>query len=385
VAVVFPLQDQPPTDDQLLSACGETPSAWCESMLEWSDNESLAKSTDWLLARPLTILFIVVLAWVANRLIRRAINRMTLRIADPGAPTIGQTFGRLQPSVLQTSREVKLRSAARAETVGSVLKSISTVVIWTIAVMMILAEFGVSLGPLIAGAGIAGVALGFGAQSVVKDFLSGIFMLLEDQYGVGDVVDVGEAVGTVEALTLRTTRLRAVDGAVWHVPNGEIRRVGNMSQQWSRALLDVEVAYGTDLAHARDVIARVADDVFREPTWTRIILEPPEIWGVESLGADAIAIRLVLKTKPGEQWSLQREIRARLKEAFDAEGIEIPFQQRTIWVRREEGTEDVDPFTEDPVLHAQRNTPASDGATEAAGHADATGAGDDAGSDGDGR
>src|SRR5690606_29200479 len=129
-------------------------------------------------------------------------------------------------------------------------------------------------------------------QSLVKDFLSGIFMIIEDQYGVGDVIDVGEAVGTVEGLTLRTTRLRSVDGAVWHVPNGEIRRVGNMSQQWSRALLDIEVAYGTDIAHARSVIAAVADEVFRAPEWTTKILEQPEIWGVERLGADGIAIRL---------------------------------------------------------------------------------------------
>jgi small-conductance mechanosensitive channel len=382
---VLPLQD-PATVDELTRACGDEPSAWCEAVLDWTSSETLAKGTDWLFATPLTILFIVILAWVANRLIRRAVNRLTMRIANPPeTSSIGATLGKLQPSMLQPSREVKLRSAARAETVGSVLKSIATVVVWSIAVMMIMAEFGVALGPLIAGAGIAGVALGFGAQSLVKDFLSGIFMLLEDQYGVGDVVDVGEAVGTVEALTLRTTRLRAVDGAVWHVPNGEIRRVGNMSQQWSRALLDIEVAYGTNLTHARDVIARVADEVFREPQWTRVILEEPEIWGVEALAADAIAIRLVLKTKPGEQWALQREIRARLKEAFDAEGIEIPFPQRTVWVRREEGTEDVDPFTGDPVLHARHDTPASDGATEAAGNAGATGAGDDAGSDGDGR
>jgi moderate conductance mechanosensitive channel len=366
---VLPLQDDlPPTDQELLDACGEDPTATCEAILEWTNNEGLAKSTDWLFARPLTVLLIILVAWVANRLIARAINKLTVRIANPDMPTMGTALGKLQPAMLQTSRDVKLRSAARAETVGSVLKSIATVVVWTIAVMMILAEFGVSLGPLIAGAGIAGVALGFGAQSVVKDFLSGIFMLLEDQYGVGDVVDVGEAVGTVEALTLRTTRLRAIDGAVWHVPNGEIRRVGNMSQQWSRALLDVEVAYGTDLAHARDVIARVADEVFREPDWTRVILEPPEIWGVEALGADAIAIRLVLKTKPGEQWALQREIRARLKQAFDAEGIEIPFPQRTIWVRRDDGTDDVDPFrgdeapakSADPVVHAKRDTPAAD-------------------------
>ncbi len=315
-------------------------------MLEWSNSESIAKTTDWLFARPMTILLIVVVAWIVNRLIRRAIHRLTLRIADPDAPTVGERMSKLGPSVLKPSRDARARSAARAETVGSVLTSIATVIVWTIAVIMILSEFGVALGPLIAGAGIAGVALGFGAQSLVKDFLSGIFMLLEDQYGVGDVVDVGEATGTVEALTLRTTRLRAVDGTVWHVPNGEIRRVGNMSQQWSRALLDVQVAYGTDLTHAREVIKRVADEIYGEPSWSRSILEPPEIWGVESLGSDGMAIRLVLKTKPGEQWALQREIRSRLKEAFDAEGIVMPLAQRVMMVQRDEEPDDDEPDDE---------------------------------------
>lgn len=325
--------DVPITDAQTLDACGEDPSGWCEWVLDWSGNENLATAADWLFARPLKIALILAIAWVANRLMRRGINRLVGRMSDPQVPSLGETFGRFTPGVLQATHQVNLRSAARAETIGSVLKSIATWAIWGIALLTVLGELDINLGPLIAGAGVAGVALGFGAQSLVKDFLSGIFMIIEDQYGVGDVIDVGEAVGTVEGLTLRTTRLRSVDGAVWHVPNGEIRRVGNMSQQWSRALLDIEVAYGTDIAHARSVIAAVADEVFRAPEWTTKILEQPEIWGVERLGADGIAIRLVLKTKPGEQWPLQREIRARLKDAFDAEGIEIPFPQRTVWVR----------------------------------------------------
>lgn len=325
------------TDEQVLDACGETPSAWCEWVLDRTGDEGLATAVDWLLARPLKILLIVAVAWVLVRLVRRAINRFVRQMSEPGVPRIGETFGRFTPGVLQPTHEVKLRSAARAHTIGSVLKSISTWVIWGMAGLMILGELDINIGPLIAGAGVAGIALGFGAQSLVKDFLSGIFMIMEDQYGVGDVIDVGEATGTVEGLTLRTTRLRSVDGAVWHVPNGEIRRVGNMSQQWSRALLDIEVAYGTDIAHARSVIARVADEVFRSSEWSRKILEQPEVWGIERLGADGIAIRLVLKTKPGEQWPLQREIRARLKEAFDAEGIEIPFPQRTVWFRSDDG------------------------------------------------
>ncbi|QGG94512.1 mechanosensitive ion channel family protein [Actinomarinicola tropica] len=326
-------QDPDAIPPEAFDACGESPSWWCRQVLDWTGNESLATAAEWLMARPLKIALIAVVAWILNRLLRRAINRFVRRMADPQVPGIGETFGRFTPGVLAPTSEVRMRSAARAETIGSVLKSIGTWLIWGLAILMALGELDINLGPLIAGAGVAGIALGFGAQSLVKDFLSGIFMIIEDQYGVGDVVDVGEAIGEVEGLTLRTTRLRAIDGAVWHVPNGEIRRVGNMSQQWSRALLDIEVAYGTDIPHARTVIEQVADEVFRDPAWTRTILEPPEIWGVERLGADGIAIRLVLKTKPGQQWGLQRELRGRLKDAFDAAGIEIPFPQRSVWVR----------------------------------------------------
>jgi small conductance mechanosensitive channel len=162
-----------------------------------------------------------------------------------------------------------------------------------------------------------------------------MFMLIEDQYGVGDVIDVGEATGTVESITLRTTRLRAVDGTVWHVPNGEIKRVGNKSQQWARALLDVDVAYGSDVEHAKQVIKEVADGVWRDEEFGTSVLEEPEVWGIEAFGADGIAIRLVVKTQPSEQWRVMRELRARLKDAFDREGIEIPFPQRTVWMRQD--------------------------------------------------
>jgi moderate conductance mechanosensitive channel len=335
---VVPTQASP---EQVLEYCGEEPSWICRWVLDNTESETLATASDVLLARPLRIAVIIIVAFVLSRLVRRGIRRLTDRMANPDVATLGP-IGRYTPSILTTTTEVNLRSAARAETLKTVLRSIASFVIWTFAALMVLGELNINLGPLIAGAGVAGVALGFGAQSLVRDFLSGIFMLIEDQYGVGDVIDVGEAVGVVETMTLRTTKLRSVDGAVWHVPNGEIRRVGNMSQQWSRALLDVEVAYSTDLTHAREVIARVCDVVYGEPEWRGVILEPPEIWGVERFGADAIAIRVVLKTKPGEQWRLQREVRARLKEAFDAEGIEIPFAQRTVWLRQEPPTEERD-------------------------------------------
>jgi small conductance mechanosensitive channel len=238
--------------------------------------------------------------------------------------------------LLVATGPVNLRSAARATTIAYVLRSVATTVIYGIAGLLVLGELGINLGPLLAGAGIAGVAIGFGAQSLVKDFLSGLFMLLEDQYGVGDVVDLGEADGVVEAVTLRSTRLRDVNGTVWHVPNGEVRRVGNKSQQWARALLDVPVSLETDIRNAEEVIGRVAHGLAADPDWSGRVLEEPEVWGVESLGTDGIKIRLVVKTKPAEQWTVMRELRTRIKESFDAEGIEMPVLFPSTVVRDDE-------------------------------------------------
>jgi small conductance mechanosensitive channel len=197
----------------------------------------------------------------------------------------------------------------------------------------ILGKLGINLGPIVASAGIVGIALGFGAQNLVKDFLSGIFMILEDQYGVGDVIDVGDATGTVEAVALRTTRIRDVKGTVWHVRNGEITRIGNKSQGWSRALLDIPVAYGHSTDDVRALIKEIADAMWQDPEWTPKILEEPEVWGVEDLGADAVALRLVVKTAPLAQWAVSRELRSRIKKVFDERGIEIPYKQHTIWLR----------------------------------------------------
>ena len=158
-------------------------------------------------------------------------------------------------------------------------------------------------------------------------------MILEDQYGVGDVIDAGEASGTVESVGLRTTRLRDVEGVVWHVRNGEIMRVGNMSQGWSRSLLDIDVAYDSDLDLATTTITQTAESLRSDPAFTDAILEAPEVWGVQALGADGITLRLVVKTVPLEQWRVSRELRRRIKDALDAVGIEIPFPQRTLWVR----------------------------------------------------
>jgi small conductance mechanosensitive channel len=196
---------------------------------------------------------------------------------------------------------------------------------------MVIAQLGYNIAPLIAGAGIIGVALGFGSQSLVKDFLSGVFILVEDQFGVGDIVDLdGQTSGVVDAVSLRTTRLRAVDGTLWHVPNGEIRRVGNQSQHWSRALIDIQVAYDTDIEHAERVMAAVAHEIARGDS---DVIEEPEVWGVEALGPHGTTLRLVVKTRPSEQFRVSRELRRRIKATFDEEGIEIPFPQQTVWHR----------------------------------------------------
>ena len=327
------------TDPTLLQqTCGDEPSLICRRVLEATDSPGWAEAADKLLATPLKIVLILAIAYVANALVRRAIRRLRNKIADPDAQARVRNLKKRAPTAIVDTGTLSLRSAARAQTLALVLRSIASVLIWTIAVTMILGELGVNLGPLIAGAGIAGVAIGFGAQSLVKDFLSGIFMLVEDQYGVGDIIDVGDASGTVEAVSLRTTRIRSVDGTVWHVPNGTIDRVGNMSQQWARALLDVDVAYGTDVDEAQAVIKRVADSVYEDPEWRGRILEAPEVWGIESLGPDAISIRLVVKTRPGDQFPVMRELRRRLSEEFIDEGIEMPFPQRSVWVRRDPGS-----------------------------------------------
>jgi small-conductance mechanosensitive channel len=266
--------------------------------------------------QPITALLLLVAAWVANRLVRRAIRRLVASMSeDRGLAALKA------PSALARTGEIpSLRRVQRAETVGALLASVASFGIWTLAGLM-------ALGPLIAGAGIVGVAIGFGSQNLVRDFISGIFMLMEDQYGVGDVVDAGPATGTVEGVGLRTTRLRDVSGTLWHIPNGEIRRVGNRSQGWARALVDVELAYSTDLDDATGTIERVGHELYAEEQWAPKILEQPEVWGVEELGPDGIRVRLGAKTRPLEQWKVARELRARLKVAFDQAGIEVSAQK----------------------------------------------------------
>ena len=311
--------------------CGEDPGFFCREVFDATEKRSLAEIADFMIGKPLTILAILAGAWIVNHLLKRSVKR-TLRAMHSGVvrERIGAVRRRTPNALLETD-VTSLRAEQRITALTSVLRSVLSFVVFLIAGFLIFGEVGLEIGPLLAGAGIIGVALGFGAQSLVKDFLSGLFILVEDQFGVGDIVDLDqETSGTVEAVSLRTTRLRAVDGTVWYVPNGEIRRVGNKSQHWSRALLDIDVAYETDIEHAKSVIKQVADGLWQERD---DIIEEPEVWGVETLGPNSVVIRLVVKTLPSDQYAVSRELRQRLKAEFDAEGIEFPSAQQMVWNR----------------------------------------------------
>jgi len=311
--------------------CGEDPGFFCREVFDATEKRSLAEIADFMIGKPLTILAILAGAWIVNHLLKRSVKR-TLRAMHSGV--VRERIGavrRRTPNALLETEVTSLRAEQRITALTSVLRSVLSFVVFLIAGFLIFGEVGLEIGPLLAGAGIIGVALGFGAQSLVKDFLSGLFILVEDQFGVGDIVDLDqETSGTVEAVSLRTTRLRAVDGTVWYVPNGEIRRVGNKSQHWSRALLDIDVAYETDIEHAKSVIKQVADGLWQERD---DIIEEPEVWGVETLGPNSVVIRLVVKTLPSDQYAVSRELRQRLKAEFDAEGIEFPSAQQMVWNR----------------------------------------------------
>jgi small conductance mechanosensitive channel len=341
----------------LAEACGDSPAIVCEAVYDATGNGFLAQAAEWAVAKPLTVMVIFFVAWLLNRLIRRGIRSFIQRLIRQREEKAEErrrdevegrfSFAERAFRKAQLISDQAERGKQRAQALGTVLRSVASLIIYGLAAFITLGEFGINLGPLIAGAGIVGVAVGFGAQTLVRDFLSGIFMLVEDQYGVGDIIDFGDASGVVEEVRLRTTRIRDVHGTVWFVPNGEIRRVGNKSQQWARAVLDVEVAYDTDIPHAVRVIKEVADGVWHDQLEEATVLEEPEIWGVETFGASSIAIRVVLKVEPNEQWAVSREMRKRLKKAFDTEGIEIPFPQRTVWMHTMEEEPSRTPVPED--------------------------------------
>ena len=267
----------------------------------------------------LTIVLAVVALWLLRRLIRRVVRTMTSKSAQRLAES-GRA-GRVLATATGLTNE---RQRQRVETVGSLLHSVVTFVVVTLAILTIMALLGIPLGPLLASAGVAGVALGFGAQSLVKDFLSGIFMIIEDQYGVGDVIDTGEAIGTVEEVTLRITRLRDANGVTWYVRNGEIIRIGNRSQGFSTALVDMPVSYAENVDRVVAVIREAAAAMGADPDWADKFVEQPEVLGVESIAGSTMVIRTMAQCTPGENFAVQRELRERIKNALDAAGVQAP-------------------------------------------------------------
>jgi len=238
--------------------------------------------------------------------------RLGSRIAGRSVRTLGARSPLREPSP---------RGEQRAETLAGVAVSMVRIFVWTVAVLLVLDQLGLNLGPLLAGASIVGVAVGFGAQSLVKDFLSGFFVLVEDQFGVGDVITIAETTGTVEEINLRVTRLRATDGTVWFVPNGEIRKVGNSAKEWARSIVDVIVPNRADLAAATAAIAEEASALCKDPAWSEAVLEDPEVLGVESLGAENVTLRVSTKTTPAHRAPLAREMRSRITTRLQRDGL----------------------------------------------------------------
>jgi small conductance mechanosensitive channel len=305
---------------------------WCHYVEKLTGNVWLAQAANWLIAKPLAILGLVLVAaitrWVLHRLIDRLANR-----AAAGLPTpmLRNKREKAQTNASLSTAMAAGRRVQRAKTMASLLKNVTSIVILVVFGIMIIAELGYPIGPLLASAGIVGVAIGFGAQNLVADFFAGICMIFEDQYGVGDAVDLGEAVGTVEAVGLRVTRLRDVEGTVWYVRNGQILRVGNQSQNWARTVLDIPVSHSQDLLKVQQVLRDVAHDLWDDEDYKGRILEEPEVWGVQELTPEWITVRVVLKTAPLEQWGIAREMRQRIKGRFDYEGIDIAVPARVLW------------------------------------------------------
>lgn len=308
---------------ELINACGAPgQQAWLCSTVHDITGSARASQVADDLAKPFRILVILLVAYVLVRLSRLAIRHIAKRLSrDEAGDQIAKLRRRTGVALLDTGPVPSVRRALRAETIGAVLRSLVAAMIWATALVMILDTLSVNLAAIGIGASIIGVAVGFGSQALVRDFISGLFMLVEDQYGVGDVIDTGVATGTVEGVSLRTTRLRDVEGVVWHVPNGEIRRVGNKSQQWARAILDVAIAYDSDLVVAQAAIQGAADALAEDNEFGPLIVAPPEVLGVEQITNDQVLMRLGVKTKPLEQWRVARELRVRVKAALDEAGI----------------------------------------------------------------
>jgi small conductance mechanosensitive channel len=285
------------------------------------------KFTEWLgenqqqiIGSSLKIVGILIGAFLLSRFLRRVVRRVETKVSEHTTP---------------------MRTLQRTQTLTKVLSSAGIVVIWILAIFSILGELSVNLAPLLAGVGIVGLAVGFGAQNLVRDVVTGFFILLEDQYGVGDIVMINQiATGNVEQLTLRITGLRDLDGTMHYMSNGSITHVANRSKDWARAVIDVGVGYSEQPDHVRAVLLGVAKEAKEDPELGRTLYTEPQVLGVEQIGQYEIIWRMIAETKPAKQWEVGRALRERIKVAFDRENIEIPFPQRKVHVQVDGGTAD---------------------------------------------
>ncbi|MBT1187071.1 mechanosensitive ion channel family protein, partial [Streptomyces sp. CJ_13] len=263
----------------------------------------------------LKILLIIVIAAALRSVVRKALTRLITRMNSSAEAVEGTALGGLLVNAE--------RRRQRSEAIGSVLRSVASFLILGTAALMVLGALKIDLAPLLASAGVAGVAIGFGARNLVTDFLSGVFMIMEDQYGVGDKIDAGVASGEVIEVGLRVTKLRGDNGEIWYVRNGEIKRIGNLSQGWATAGVDVQVKPTENLAHIREVVQRVAEGLAKDTPWDERLWGPVEVLGLDEVLLASMTVKVSAKTMPGQQFAVERELRWRIKEAFDAAGIRI--------------------------------------------------------------
>jgi small conductance mechanosensitive channel len=257
------------------------------------------------------IVAIIIGAVLAQMLSRRLIGRAVRRLVRQGSGS-------------------KLSEEKREDTLIQVIVGAVSILVWLVAGMMLLSEFGVAIGPVLAAAGVAGIAVGFGGQYLIRDLISGAFVILENQYRAGDVVCFGATCGLVERITLRMTTLRDLDGTVHHVPHGEIKTVSNLSKDFSRVNINVGVPYSADLEHVIQVVNRVGEELAQDPEWKEHVLTPPAFLRVNEFADSAVMIKILGDTAPIKQWDVAGELRKRIKMAFDREGIAIPLPQRVV-------------------------------------------------------
>jgi moderate conductance mechanosensitive channel len=314
--------------DGAAQVCSATESSWCEVAYGVTGIPWLAHSVGGVIDSVLKTVLILAVSILIRTLCHRAIAKVSKGIGEGHAPSVlrplrDRAVHSRKAHGGNTSTLIE-RRRQRAATIGSLMRSITSFVIYGTAFVLILGEFGVNLAPIIASAGVIGVAVGFGAQNLVKDFISGIFMMLEDQYGVGDVVDLGPASGTVESIGLRVTTIRDIEGTLWYVRNGAISRVGNFSQHFSIALVDVPVGHGADLTRATDLAEKAAADAVAEKPLADDLLGQVQVLGVQSVTAEGVTLRVTVTTRPGRQAAVRRALFEAIAMAFTEDGVPPP-------------------------------------------------------------